>query len=253
MTRPRLLDLFCGAGGAAMGYSRAGFEVFGVDIEPQPRYPFPFKQMDALRFLEIGGEDIYGGGEIVSGLLSDFDAIHASPPCQSYSMAANNGSGKNSPRLIAPTRDLLALTGLPYVIENVEKARSFMTEPYLICGGSLGLRVSRLDADNPRHRLFETNWPLMVPPCSHRRGRTIGVYGNGTNKWHREIYGQNLTAADKNEAMEIDWMVRGALEQAIPPAYTELIGYQLLQHIRTADVTLCDRSRAAHSQSEPQP
>jgi DNA (cytosine-5)-methyltransferase 1 len=218
---PRLLDLFCGAGGAAVGYHRAGFEVVGVDIKPQPNYPFHFQKFDALKILDY------------PDFLESFDAIHASPPCQAYSMAANNGSGKDSPKLIAPTRDLLIQTGLPYVIENVEKARPYMIEPALICGGALGLGIKALDADNPRHRLFETNWPLMVPPCAHRRGRTIGVYGNGTNRWHRELYGRNLTAAEKNEAMEIDWMKRGALEQAIPPAYTELVGSQLMAQVKS--------------------
>lgn len=222
--RPRLLDLFCGAGGASVGYHRAGFAVLGVDIVPQPRYPFEFVRADALEALR---QWIDGDTHLE---LGEFAAIHASPPCQSYSMAANNGSGKDAPRLIGPTRDLLLASGLPYVIENVEKARPFMREPALICGGSLGLRIKALDADNPRHRLFETNWSLMVPPCSHRRGRTIGVYGNGTNQWHREKYGRNLTAAEKNEAMEIDWMARGSLEQAIPPAMTELVGHQLIQH-----------------------
>ena len=221
--KPRLIDLFCGAGGCTKGYQRAGFHVVGVDIRPQPRYcGDEFICRDVMSLAPW----------FETSWVAEFDAIHASPPCQAYSMAANNGSGKDAPMLIAPVRELLIATGLPYVIENVERARPHLREPTLICGGSLGLRVSRLDADNPRHRLFETNWPLMAPPCSHRRGRTIGVYGNGTNRWHREKYGENLTAADKNEAMEIDWMVRGSLEQAIPPAYTELIGHQLMQHVR---------------------
>lgn len=212
--KPKLLDLFCGGGGATKGYQRAGFEVWGVDVEPQRRYCGDhFLEADVL--------------ELEPWFLAAFDAIHASPPCQWYSMHRNNGSGRNSPAIIPETRELLEATGLPYVIENVEQARFELREPALICGGSLGLRIKALDADLPRHRLFETNWPLMVPPCSHRVGRTVSITGNGIGVWGRARWGRNLTAAEKAEAMEIDWLRRGALEQAIPPAMAELVGWQL--------------------------
>jgi C-5 cytosine-specific DNA methylase len=143
--RPRLLDLFCGAGGAAMGYARAGFEVVGVDIAPQPRYPFEFHLEDALEFLPL--RRIWG----------DFDAIHASPPCQRWTRAQNAAQNADGhPDLITPLRPLLEATGLPYVIENVVGAP--LRDPVKVCGLSLGLGVKR-------HRLFESNVSLFVPPC----------------------------------------------------------------------------------------
>lgn len=219
--KPRLLDLFCKAGGCTKGYQRAGFYVVGVDIEPQLNYcGDEFVRGDALEALR-------------SGAWRDFGAIHASPPCQGYSISRNNGSGAESPRLIAPVRELLEATGLPYVIENVEGARAHMRDPVLICGGSLGLGIPGWHL--ARHRLFESNVSLMVPSCAHRRGFTIGVYGNGTNAWHREKFGRNLRETEKREAMDIDWMTRKELTEAIPPAYTELIGHQLMDYLRVEE------------------
>jgi DNA (cytosine-5)-methyltransferase 1 len=214
---PRLLDLFCGAGGAAMGYSRAGFEVVGVDIKPQPRYPFEFWQEDALEVLvdvfERMRGDFTGGGP--------FDAIHASPPCQAYSVATRDKTGH--PDLVAETRELLEKTGLPYVIENVPGAP--MQNYVVLCGSSFGLKVRR-------HRLFETNWPLMVMPCSHgMQGQPVGVYGGGTGKSQKR--GRKvMSSAEALEVMEMPWANRAGATQAIPPAYTEFIGQQLLEHIR---------------------
>jgi DNA (cytosine-5)-methyltransferase 1 len=148
--KPRLLDLFSGAGGAARGYQRAGFYVVGVDHKPQPRYAGDeFIQTDALAVL---------AGEF--GELRDFDVIHTSPPCQAFTAYRRRGAGvgDNYPDLIGETRDLLERTGLPYAIENVPGAP--LCDPVAICGSSLGLDVRR-------HRLFETNWPLVVPPCAH--------------------------------------------------------------------------------------
>lgn len=226
-SKPRLLDLFCGAGGAAMGYHRAGFEVTGVDIEPQPHYPFEFRQDDALEFMRSQAHcDYIRAGE----LGSKFDAIHASPPCQGYSV-----QGGNHPRLIGEVRELLEATGLPYVIENIPDAQAEMRAPTILCGSNFGLRVRR-------HRLFETNWTLMGPPCAHglqssnphrirapytpAENAIVPVYGGGQ---------VGFPAAVCREAMEIDWMTTDELKEAIPPAYTELIGHQLLAHLRYSD------------------
>jgi len=206
--RPKLLDLFCGAGGCAMGYHRAGFDVVGVDINPQPRYPFKFIQADAMTFP-----------------LDGFDVIHASPPCQAYSRSRNNGMVKDSPRLIHLVRERLILTGKPFVIENVEGAPLHF--PVLICGASFGLGTG--DMQLSRHRIFESSHLILVPPCIHKRGKTIGVYGNGTNSWHRERIGRNIKESEKREAMGIDWMNRKELTQAIPPAYTEWIGRRIME------------------------
>lgn len=216
-TRPRLLDLFCGAGGAAMGYHRAGFDVTGIDLYPQPHFPFPFIQADAL----AAPVD-----------LSAFDAIHASPPCQAYSDLRRLSPDTTYPDLVEPVRALLEKWGGVYIIENVEGAP--LRDPVRLCGSSMGLPLLR------RHRLFETNVAMLVPPCSHgvavkrfpalngadrkRGGRSgiVGVYGNGGDK-RADLW---------PEAMGIDWMPRRSLTQAIPPAYTELLGGQLLDALR---------------------
>ncbi|MGH9692462.1 MAG: DNA cytosine methyltransferase [Candidatus Acidiferrales bacterium] len=127
--KPRLLDLFCCAGGAGVGYNRAGFEVVGVDNKPQPNYPFPFIRADALK--------------LDAKFLASFDALHASPPCQSYSdLAKRNGNGHEWPRLIEPVRKMLIKTGLPYVIENVDGAP--LLDPVVLCGTMFpNLRVLR--------------------------------------------------------------------------------------------------------------
>lgn len=196
-----------------MGYHLAGFEVVGVDIEPQPRYPFEFHQADALEFIAQHGHK--------------FDVIHASPPCQAYSISRNNGCHPNAPKLIEPVREVLQQSRKVYVIENVPGAplKHFIQ----ICGASFGLGVSGFDLC--RHRIFESNVFLLSMPCQHRRGKTIGVYGNGTNSWHRNKFGRCVTLDEQKRAMGIDWMTRAELTQAIPPAYTEWLGKQILQHI----------------------
>ena len=206
---PRLLDMFCGAGGCSVGYARAGFEVVGVDNRPMPRYPFEFHQADALEFLAKHGRE--------------FDVIHASPPCQAYSRSKNNGCHKSAPKLIPQTRELLEASCRPYIIENVPGAPLFC--PVELCGASFGLKSGPFDL--ARHRLFELSFFILVPPCVHKRGSTIGVYGNGTNSYHRKKFGRCIKEQEKREAMEIDWMTRRELTQAIPPAYTEFIGKQL--------------------------
>ena len=201
--RPRLLDLFCGAGGASMGYHRAGFDVTGVDIEPQPNYPFRFIQADAL-------------GELWTG----FDAVHASPPCQAYSRLAAMHPEREYPELIEPARALLCALGVPYVIENVEGAP--LHSPLMLCGSMFGLGVER--GYLRRHRLFECSFPTMGMSCQHR-GRAVGVYGHGgCSGKHRMLY-----APEARAAMGIDWMNRDQLTQAIPPAYTEYVGGWLMR------------------------
>jgi DNA (cytosine-5)-methyltransferase 1 len=216
--RPRLLDLYCCAGGAGMGYYQAGFEVVGVDIKPQPRYPFEFIQMDAL--------------EIEPRLIRrDFSAIHASPPCQRFSdLAKRNGNAHDWPDLIAPTRRLLLASDLPYVIENVEGAP--LEDPMMLCGTMFGLRVIR-------HRLFETSFPLFAPPHGkhplvYTRDKRKAHYGK-LSEWTSPVQvtgGGNCSKAAAADAMGIDWMTKDELNEAIPPAYTRFIGQQLLAHIR---------------------
>lgn len=234
--KPRLLDLFCGAGGAAMGYHRAGFDVVGVDIKPQPNYPFEFYKGGALAFLE--GLYLYSW-TLVDG---EFDAIHASPPCQAYSHAGLYASRRRAdhPRLIAATRDLLTRTGLPYVIENVEDARRELIEPVMLCGSLVGL------PDLERHRYFETNWPLLVPShCQHGvRGRarfpgTTRADGSRPNSAIVNQMASGVTHQMLADAMGIDWLPAPGrkrptpeLCEAIPPAYTELIGHQLMSYLK---------------------
>jgi DNA (cytosine-5)-methyltransferase 1 len=216
--KPRLLDLFCGAGGCSVGYARAGFEVVGVDIEPQPNYPFQMIQYDALRYLD----------ETMDVLGRRFDAIHASPPCQDYSTLKGFTAGEY-PRLIAPTRALLERAGLPFVIENVAGARDELRSPIRLCGSSFGLRVWR-------HRYFEMSHPpTMVPPCSHAlHPKPLDVTGTGgPSSKPRTKPGGGLSRkpanlAEARGAMGIDWMTRPELSEAVPPAFTEWIGRHLL-------------------------
>ncbi len=220
--RPRLLDLFCGAGGAAVGYHRAGFDVVGVDIKPQPHYPFPFVQTDAFSYMH----ELVSITATLLPISPDFhlDAIHASPPCQAFTKAQKL-QGNTHADLIGPIRDLLEAIGLPYVIENVKGAP--LHDPVMLEGQMFdGLNVHR-------PRLFETNWPLDVPvlrappPRQTKMGRPP-IPGEAM-----QVVGHFSDVPAGGEAMGIDWMTQGELAQAIPPAYTELIGHQLLAHIRS--------------------
>jgi DNA (cytosine-5)-methyltransferase 1 len=226
--RPRLLDLFAGAGGAAVGYNRAGFDVVGVDIVPQPNYPFEFVQADAL---VLTGAQLESRGQFNRTWLETFDAVHASPPCQLFSAYQRaNKHQRAHVNLIPPTRDLLRATGLPYVIENVPGAP--LEDPVTICGVSVGLDVRR-------HRLFESNIDLIVPPCACG-GWQEAKYDRGSratrpNDRRTVAVGEwRIPLAVQQQAMGIDWMTVPELSQAIPPAYTELIGHQLAQHLRAA-------------------
>lgn len=219
----RLLDLFCGAGGAAMGYARAGFEVMGIDSAPQPRYPFLFVQSDAIDWLRAHGRDA----------ARHFDAVHASPPCQLYTRARALRTRKRAhPDFIGTVRDLLRATGLPYVIENVPGAP--LDAPVQVCATVVAPQLA-LDWELQRHRLFESNVPLCGSGCRHSARPTISVVGHGATKATRTRLGRNPGIAEKRQAMGIDWMNRGELSEAIPPAYTEFIGAQLRGYIeRTA-------------------
>lgn len=214
----RALDLFCCAGGAGMGLSKAGFEVVGVDIRPQPRYPFEFHQADALTFPTAG-----------------FDFIWASPPCQAHTSMKTMHNAKQHLDLIPETREKLKHSGLPYIIENVVGAP--LIEPYMLCGTMFGLGVD--DADLQRHRIFETSFPiLMLPECNHARPRTIGIYGKGArdsrHRLDRTI--PEFNAHQGRAAMGIDWMTLKELSQAIPPAYSEFLAREAIAHIESRRV-----------------
>lgn len=201
--KPRLLDLFCGAGGAGMGYHQAGFDVTGVDIAPQPHYPFAFIQGDALEYLAEYGRE--------------YDVIHASPPCQAYSIGAARWH-KSWPDLLAPTREALDTTGRPYVIENVDRAP--FVDRMILCGTMFGLKVLR-------HRGFESNIMLLSSgKCVHQG--TIKHDRNYVTVAGHGGHGSNSFPVWK-QAMQIDWMTKEELAQAIPPAYTKFIGEQLIR------------------------
>ncbi|GAB3915834.1 hypothetical protein GCM10029964_128230 [Kibdelosporangium lantanae] len=204
------MDLCCKAGGASAGYHAAGFDVVGVDIDPQPDYPFPFVQADALTVD-----------------LSGFEVIAASPPCQRYSVATPTDRRDNHPDLLAPVRqrlqDAVATSGGPwaYVIENVPGAP--MVDPVQICGDTLRLGVRR-------HRLFESNLPLYGTPCWHdRQAPSVPVYGTYGQRAGRDRPA-GVSTGQARAAMGIDWMPWPALTQAIPPAFTYWLGVQLIAH-----------------------
>jgi DNA (cytosine-5)-methyltransferase 1 len=219
----KLLDLCCGAGGAGEGYARAGFEVVGVDINPQPNYPFAFYRGDALAVLK----------DIVDGKpRKRFDAIHASFPCQAKCAYRRKGYGVGDgyPNLIPEGRELLEATGRPYVIENVEGFRDELRDPIRLCGSSFGLDVRR-------HRLFESNVPLRALPCDHswQTPRFPAATNRAPNSRRTvEVGVWRIPLEIQQKAMGIDWMTLPELSEAIPPAYTEFIGNQLRAYIETA-------------------
>jgi DNA (cytosine-5)-methyltransferase 1 len=229
--KPRLLDLFCCAGGAGVGYARAGFDVVGVDIRPQPNYPLRFIQANAL--------------SLEPRFIESFDAVHASPPCQSYSdLAKRNGNADKWPRLVEPVREMLIQSGLPYVIENVDGAP--LINAVVLCGTMFPkLRVLR-------HRLFEANFQIVPPPHKrhpkvHTHDRRKAHFGK-TDEWKDFVQvtgGGNCTLAAARDAMGIDWMSKGEINESIPPAYTEFIGQELLRYVSFVRQDLPDARKSA--------
>jgi DNA (cytosine-5)-methyltransferase 1 len=209
--RPRLLDLFCCAGGAGTGYAQAGFDVVGVDIAPQPNYPFVFHQADALMLPRFW--------------LAAFDFIHASPPCQAYSPLGALNPWKEYPDLLASTRSMLISSGVPYVIENVMAAPLIKERSIVLCGSMFGLRTYR-------HRRFESSLELVAPehPKHTVLTATKQRKARWAEGWNVSITGDVGTYVGP-EAMGIDWMSGNELCEAIPPAYTRHIGKQLLAHL----------------------
>lgn len=221
----RVLDLFCGAGGAAWGYYQGlrpfypDIQIMGIDIDDQPNYPFHFHQMDVL--------------DVAPGFLREFDFIHASPPCQAYtSLASKDGRHR---KLISPIRRMLKASGVPYVIENVEGARSAMKDPVRLCGSTFGLGVRR-------HRMFEATFDVPVFSCRHNeQGEIRAYYGKrGWSAWTPK--GDNVQRLDRKPLlrgsveqapadMGIDWMTWDELRESIPPAYTKHIAAAFLASI----------------------
>ena len=213
--KPRILDLYSGAGGAAFGDHRAGFDGVGVDINPQPRYPFEHHVSDALEYLAEHGHE--------------FDAIHASPPCKSEN-DLRHLSDVEHPNLLGPTLQALSGQHIPWVVENVESTHQ-MPGALVLCGTEFGLRSGSRWLK--RHRRFQSNVPLMGAGGCNCRGRRIGgVYGTGGGG--QMTRGYKFRPAEAREAMGIDWMGQDGLSQAIPPAYTHFIGEQLMAHLAAA-------------------
>lgn len=221
----KLLDLFCGAGGAAVGYHRAGFDVVGVDIAPQPHYPFEFHQADAMTWP-----------------LDGYDAIHASPPCQAFTQMSARWRGKGGKadehvNLLTPTLERFAELTVPWVVENVPGARRLMDPMLILHGGMFGLGVHR-------PRLFASNVILLniqaaatVSPIGvygKPDGRTTYRYRNNGNYKGKSLIRAWKSLDEGAEAMGIDWMDVAGMREAIPPAYTEHIGRQLLEHLERA-------------------
>jgi DNA (cytosine-5)-methyltransferase 1 len=220
VSRPKALDLFCGAGGVSIGLDRAGFDVTGVDIKPQPRYRGgTFVQADAMTFP-----------------LNGFDFIWASPPCQHYSNSTPTGRRESHPDLVSATRRCLEAQGAPWAMENVPGAP--MRHGVVLCGAAFGLIVVGEGGTKlhlKRHRLIEPSFPLLSPPCGcGRADMKITVVGDGTPSGPRKRLGRNQREWEKREVMGIDWMNRRELAQAIPPAYAEFIGRQAMREISQA-------------------
>lgn len=215
--RPRLLDLFCCAGGAGTGYARAGWQVTGMDIEPQPHYPFRFQERDVL---EIATNSL-----ALHWIRRNFDVIHASPPCQEFTVYRNARPNAKPkwPNLIPQTRELLQLIGLPWVMENVPGAP--LVDPVRFCGTALGIRVRR-------HRMFESSFDLQGVACDHKRF-TDRIFPGSSNRPNGRtvcnVGEYRVPLGVQKEHMQVDWNVSlHELSEMVPPCYTENIGKQML-------------------------
>lgn len=206
----RLLDLFCCQGGASAGYAAAGFDVTGVDLHPQPRYPYRLIQDDAIDYAKRHGHT--------------YDVIHASPPCQAYSNAQRIRD-RVHPDLIGPTRDVLEMLGVPYIIENVPGAP--LKNPVELCGAMFGLRTYR-------HRIFESTIDITPPPHPEHQTRQIKM-GRALQDgdWYQAI-GNFSGVAYVRRDLGVPWMNRDGIRESIPPAYTEHIGRAFLQQRKGA-------------------
>jgi DNA (cytosine-5)-methyltransferase 1 len=221
----RALDLFCSAGGVTKGLQRAGFHVTGVDIVDQPNYCGDmFVRGDALN-----PEGVY---------VDAFDFIWASPPCQGYSAMRHAPGARGAPLLIAPVREMLAATGKPWCIENVEDARWAMVDPIMLCGSMFGLGAQGCQL--MRHRLFQCSFELPQLPCRHSKAPVIGVYGGHARRRAASAGGRGTKdvwvgghRCAASEALGIDWMTLTEMSEAIPPVYAEWVGLAARQHILT--------------------
>ncbi|MFJ9558245.1 DNA cytosine methyltransferase [Nocardiopsis sp. NPDC101807] len=208
----RLLDVYCCQGGASAGYEAVGFEVTGVDLAPQPRYearfPGRFVQGDAVEFIREHG--------------AEFDAIHASPPCQAYSLAQRI-QGREHPDLIGPTREALEATGRPWVIENVAEARGELRDPVTLCGAAFGLRTYR-------HRLFEAGGGLVLEQPDHAPHATPTVkMGRALQPGDFYHAVGNFSGVEQVRTdMGVPWMNRDGIRECIPPAYARWVGERLM-------------------------
>lgn len=264
----RLLDVYAGEGGATRGYQDAGWEIAAVDLDPNRlrRNPATWHHVgDALAVLATlaaGGSVPFTHrvtGEVRPFTRDDFDAVHTSPPCQGYTIATagNPGARAKHKRLIAATRELLQLIGLPWVIENVEQARNQMHNPVLLCGRMYGLETHDEDGTPlvlDRHRLFESNIALVAPEHpKHGEEQVAGVYGGSRRAKRRD--GETLAEVaprDRHAArvergggyvprsrrvqqalLGIDWMTVKGMQESIPPVYAQEVGRQLARRART--------------------
>lgn len=223
MKRPIAYDLCCKAGGVSVGLHRAGFDVIGVDLEPQPRYPFKFIQADALT-VDLPGADF----------------VWASPHCQGYSAMRHAPGAKGKPRQIPQFRTRMPAHTL-WAIENVEEAAWDMYDPIRLCGSMFGLGSQGCQLQ--RHRLIETNFGLTAPECNHDNRPVIGVYGgharrraaSAGGRTTRDIWEGGHKAA-ASEAMGIDWMTLEELSEAIPPAYAEFVGRSAIKELQARKI-----------------
>lgn len=209
--RPSCLDLFCCAGGAAMGLHRAGFDVTGIDIKHQPRYPFAFVQGNAL-----------------NADLSRYDFVWASPPCQAHSTLTKLTSRRNNLDLIPETRAKLKAWGGPYIIENVTP--KVLQNPVMLCGTNFGLLVAR-------HRYFESNLPLTGHTTCDHRGKSLVTVLTKSCRRIGDMRGPSSHAIGK-VAMGVDWMTQFELGEAIPPHFSEYLGRQIVPRLKAANIAL---------------